>query len=217
MAEINLLEEYPRLDRDVESRFRQTTDEDRRIARQFGWEFFDGPRLRGYGGYVYDGRWVKIVKKFIEHYGLTKDSAVLDVGCGKGFMLYDFMQVLPGVKVAGFDISEYAINNAPPPVRPFVQIANAKQLSYPDKSFDLVVSITTVHNLPLEECRQSLREIERVSRGHSFITVDAWRNPEEERRMKMWNLTAITYMSTDDWKKLFAEVGYSGDYYWFIP
>ncbi len=217
MAEINLLNVYPNIDRDVEGRFKLVTEEDHRIAREFGREFFDGSRLQGYGGYVYDGRWVSVAERFRDYYGLTSESSILDVGCAKGFMLHDFMQVIPGIKVAGIDISQYAIDNAMESVKPFVMVANAKELPFPDKSFDLVISITTIHNLPLEECKQALREVQRVSRKHAFITLDSWRNESDRDRMQKWNLTALTYMSVDDWKQLFAEVGYTGDYYWFIP
>jgi len=217
MAEVNLLNTYPKTDRDVEGRFKQITEEHHRIAREFGKEFFDGDRLVGYGGYVYDGRWKSVVERFRDYYGLTSESSVLDVGCAKGFMLHDFRQVIPGIKVAGIDISSYAIENVMEDVRSFVQVADAKKLPFLDKSFDLVVSITTIHNLPLEECKQGLREVMRVSRKHAFITFDSWRTEEERRRMQMWNLTALTYMSVDDWVKLFTEVGYTGDYYWFIP
>ena len=217
MAEINLLNTYPNINRDVEGRFKLVTEEHHKIARQFGKEFFDGDRLVGYGGYVYDGRWVSVVERFRDYYDLTPESSVLDVGCAKGFMLHDFMQVIPGIKVAGIDISQYAIDSAMESVKPFVRAANAKKLDFPDKSFDLVISINTVHNLPLEECKQAIREVQRVAKKHAFITVDAYRNAEEQRRMEMWNLTALTFMSVDNWKRLFAECGYTGDYYWFIP
>lgn len=217
MAEINLLNTYPNIHRDVEGRFKLVTEEHHKIARQFGKEFFDGDRLMGYGGYKYDGRWVKVVEKFRDYYDLTAESSVLDVGCAKGFMLHDFMQVIPGIKVAGIDISQYAIDNAMESVKPFVGVDNAKDLPFADKSFDLVISITTIHNLPLEECKQAIREVQRVAKKHAFITVDAYHNAEEQRRMEMWNLTALTFMSVDNWKQLFAECGYTGDYYWFIP
>jgi len=152
----------------------------------------------------------------IEHYGLTEKSKILDVGCAKGFTLYDFKKVLPGITVAGIDISKYAIENAMEDVKPFLSVGNAKDLSmFKDKEFDLVISINTIHNLPFEECKQALREIERVGKN-TFIVNDAWRNDEEKERMHRWNLTGKTYTHVDDWKKLFKEVGYSGDYFWFI-
>jgi SAM-dependent methyltransferase len=217
MAEINLMDLYPRSKRPIEERAKSITEEHRRTARQFGREFFDGDRLYGYGGYVYHPRfWTDTVSRFQDYYKLPEDAAVLDVGCGKGFMLHDFNLLMPKMTIAGIDVSEYAITNAMEDVKPFLRVGNAKELPYEDKSFDLVISINTIHNLPLEECKHALREIERVSRMHSFIVVDAWRNDEEHQRMLMWNLTALTYMHVDDWRRLFAEVGYTGDYYWFI-
>ena len=217
MAEINLLDLYPRSKRPIEERGKLVTEEHRRIARQFGKEYFDGDRLYGYGGYYYHPRfWQATVKRFRDYYRLAEDASVLDVGCGKGFMLHDFKELMPNVTIAGIDISEYAIEHAIETVKPFLRVGNAKELLYEDNSFDLVISINTIHNLPLEECKQALREIQRVSRKYAFITVDAWRTEEEHERMLKWNLTALTYMHVDDWKGLFAEVGYTGDYYWFI-
>jgi len=123
---------------------------------------------------------------------------------------------MPHLTTTGIDISAYAIEHAIETVKPFLRVGNAKELPYEDNSFDLVISINTIHNLPLEECKQALREIQRVSRQHAFITVDAWRTEAERTRMLQWNLTALTYMHVHDWQKLFAEVGYTGDYYWFI-
>ena len=217
MGEINLMDQYPRSKRPIEERAQLITEEHRQIARQFGKEFFDGDRLYGYGGYKYHPRfWKATVKRFRDYYRLAEDASVLDVGCAKGFMLHDFKELMPKLTIAGIDISEYAIEHAIETVKPFLRVGNAKELPYPDNSFDLVISINTVHNLALEECKQALREVQRVSRAHTFITVDAWRTDEERERMMKWNLTALTYMHVDDWKKLFAEVGYMGDYYWFI-
>lgn len=217
MAEINLLDQYPRSKRPIDERAKLITEAHRQVARQFGKDFFDGDRLYGYGGYNYHPRfWQATVKRFRDYYNLPEDASLLDVGCGKGFMLHDFKELMPNMTVAGIDISEYAIANAKEEVKPYVQVGDAKEIPYPDNSFDLVISITTVHNLPLEDCKRSLAEIQRVTRQHAFITVDAWRNEAEKQRMEQWNLTALTYMHVDDWVKLFEEVGYEGDYYWFI-
>ena len=217
MAEIDLMDQYPRSPRPIEERARLITDEHRRVARQFGEEFFDGDRLYGYGGYSYHPRfWQVTVERFRDHYALRDDAYILDVGCGKGFMLYDFKQLMPSANIVGVDVSEYAIDNAMEEMKPFLEVGDAKELPYDDGSFDLVISINTAHNLPLGECKQAISEIERVSRGGSFIIIDAWRTEEEHERMLKWNLTALTYMHVDDWKKLFEEVGYTGDYYWFI-
>jgi len=215
--EINLLDLYPRSKRPIDDRARLTTDEHRRIAKQFEKDYFDGDRLCGYGGYSYHPRfWQPTVKRFRDHYQLADDAAVLDVGCAKGFMLHDFVELMPEAQIAGIDISRYAIEHAMGDVKAYLQNGTAVELPFDDDSFDLVISINTIHNLPLDECKRSLREIERVSRRNAFITVDAWRNEDEKKRMLQWNLTALTYMSSDDWKKLFDEVGYTSDYYWFI-
>jgi len=217
MTELNLLEKYPKSKRPIDERALQRTERDIAIARQFGKEYFDGNRMQGYGGYYYHPRfWTEVVKDFIEYYELTNDSRILDVGCGKGFMLHDFRKALPGIIIRGTDISQYSIDNAIADVKPFLKVGNAKDLSiFKDKEFDLVISINTVHNLKLEDCKQAIREIQRVGKN-AFITMDAWRTEEERKRLMKWNLTALTYMHVDDWKKLFAEVGYTGDYYWFI-
>jgi ubiquinone/menaquinone biosynthesis C-methylase UbiE len=186
------------------------------LAKEFGRDFFDGDRKCGYGGYKYDGRWQAVVERLKVYYDLPSDASILDIGCGKGFLLYDFKKMIPECQVTGLDVSGYAIENSMDSVRPFLEIASAESLSYADNSFDLVISVNSIHNLPLDRLTVSLKEIERVSRGNSFITVDAWRNEQERINLMKWVLTAETYMHVDDWKKLFAEVGYTGDYWWFI-
>jgi len=216
--EIDLMVNYPKAKRNLEERAAGKTEEQRAIARQFGKEFFDGDRSTGYGGFSYMSRfWQPVIPTFVAHWGLTSDSSLLDVGCAKGFMLYDVREAVPGITVAGIDVSEYAIENGKPEVRDFLSVADAKSLPFDDDSFDVVISINTVHNLERDECAQALQEIERVARQGAFITVDAYRNDEEYERMMAWNLTAKTIMSVDDWVAFFNEVGYTGDYYWFIP
>lgn len=218
MAEVNLLKNYPQSKRNLKGRQAKKTEKVRRIARKFGQEYFDGDRKYGYGGYNYHHRFfTHVVKDFINYYKLDKKSRILDVGCGKGFMMHDFAIALPGALIAGIDISDYAIKHALTDMKPFIKKGNAKKLPYQDKSFDLVISINTIHNLPRQDCKKALQEIERVSKNHAFITVDAYRNKKEKERLEAWNLTALTYMSVDDWNKLFKEVGYTGDYWWFIP
>lgn len=216
--EIDLLVNYPRTKRNVQERGATKTEEDRAVARQFGREFFDGDRRHGYGGFSYHPRfWQPVVPTFQKQYSLKSGSRVLDVGCAKGFMLHDMAQLIPGVEVTGIDVSSYAIENALESVRPHLKVADARALPFKNRSFDLVISINTIHNLEKEELAKSLQEIERVSKGQSFITVDAYRNDEEKAAMYAWNLTAKTIMHVDEWKKFFQEVGYTGDYYWFVP
>ncbi|NEW86424.1 class I SAM-dependent methyltransferase [Rhodopseudomonas sp. WA056] len=216
--EIDLLVNYPRTKRNVDERGQTKSEEDRAIARRFGKEFFDGDRRHGYGGFNYMPRfWQPVIPTFQQHFGLSAESSVLDVGCAKGFMLHDMAELIPGITVKGVDVSEYAIAHAIDDMKPHVGVASAVKLPFADKSFDVVISINTVHNLVRDDCATALREIERVARRGAFITVDAYRDDEEKRRMTAWNLTAQTIMHVDEWKAFFAEVGYTGDYYWFIP
>ena len=127
------------------------------------------------------------------------------------------MQLIPEISVNGIDVSEYAIEHAVAEVKPFVKVANAIELPFEDNSFDAVISITTLHNLEQDELAIALKEVERVSKGKSFITLDAYRDDAQKERMEAWNLTAKTMMHVDEWKAFFKEVGYTGDYYWFIP
>lgn len=217
MAEVNLLKNYPTFRRQLNKRARQKTEAIRSIARQFGKEYFDGERNYGYGGYSYHPRfWRQVVKDFQAYYQLTSQSKILDVGCAKGFMLHDFREIIPGISTAGIDLSVYAVEHAMDDVKAFIQIGNARELPYNDNSFDLVISINTIHNLPLRDCKKAIHEIMRVSKHNVFITVDAYRNDREKKQMEAWNLTAQTIFHVDDWKKLFKEVNYRGDYYWFI-
>jgi ubiquinone/menaquinone biosynthesis C-methylase UbiE len=216
--EIDLLEHYPKAKRNLEERAKQKTEEDRKVARRFDREFFDGDRRNGYGGFSYMPRfWQPVIPTFQNHWGLTESSSVLDVGCAKAFMMHDLAELIPGITVKGIDISQYAIENAIEDMRPHVQVADATNLPFADNSFDIVISVNTVHNLDREGCAKALREIERVSKKGSFVTVDAYRNAEEKERMYNWNLTAKTIMSVEEWVEFFKEVRYTGDYYWFIP
>lgn len=216
--EIDLMVNYPRSKRNVDARGLEKTEGDRAIARQFGEAFFDGDRSTGYGGFHYNERfWTPVIPTFQEHFGLDSKSSVLDVGCAKGFMLYDMQRLIPGIQLAGLDVSEYAIQHAKEEVKDIVAVGDARKLPYDDNSFDVVISITTLHNLEVDELAVALQEVERVARKGSFITLDAYRNDEEKARMEAWNLTAKTMMHVDEWKAFFKKVGYTGDYYWFIP
>tara|TARA_B100000780_G_scaffold111858_1_gene78307 strand:- start:801 stop:1460 length:660 start_codon:yes stop_codon:yes gene_type:complete len=216
--EIDLLENYPRTKRNVEERGATKTEDVRCVARQFGKEFFDGDRQYGYGGFKYFPRfWQPVIPTLQKHFGLTGRSSLLDVGCAKGFMLHDLVELIPDITVSGVDVSDYAIAHAMDDIKSKVQVADARDLPFADNSFDVAIAINTIHNLDRDDCAQALREIERVSRKGSFITVDAYRNDDEKERMFAWNLTAKTIMSVDDWVSFFEEVGYTGDYFWFVP
>jgi SAM-dependent methyltransferase len=215
MGEVDLLDRYPRTTRDIAARAAAVPTQ-REIASRFAREYFDGDRGQGYGGYRYDGRWVPVAERFRDHYRLTAGQRVLDVGCAKGFLLHDLRQVVPGLCVTGIDVSSYAIAHAMDDVRPRLLVGSADRLPFADGSFDLVVSINTVHNLERADCVRALSEIARVGRRHRYVQVDSWLNESQREKFERWQLTARTYSDPAGWRRLFAEAGYRGDYYWTV-
>ena len=215
MAEINLLARYPKARRNVKARLVHK-EENRRVALQFGREYFDGSREQGYGGYRYDGRWIPIAEDIVRHFRLKPGDRVLDVGCGKGFLVKDLMQVCPGLEAFGLDISAYAVTHCEPEVIGRLQVGSATRLPFPDRSFQCALSINTLHNLDRAGCIRALREIERLSPGRAYIQVDAYRSPQERKVFEDWMLTARTYGMPSDWEQILREAGYTGDYYWTI-
>ena len=181
-------------------------------AKLWAYDYWDGSRDTGYGGYRYDGRWRKVAEAMAEHYGLKPGDSILDVGCGKGFLLHDFTEVVPGVQVAGVDISEYALANAKEEVKDRLQLANARQLPFADGSFDLVISINTLHNLPCFDMESALREMQRVGRKNRYLCVESFRNEEEKVNLLYWQLTCACFFSPDEWLWWFERAGYQGDY-----
>jgi SAM-dependent methyltransferase len=182
------------------------------VAGRFDRDYWDGERQFGYGGYVYDGRWRTIAQQLVDHYDLKAGMRVLDVGCGKGFLLYELTQVAPGIEVAGVDISEYGIANAKPEIQAALQIADAASLPFADKSFDFVLSLATLHNLAIAKLWSAVAEIERVARGHKYIMIESYRNEREKANLLYWQLTCKSFYSVEDWEWLYRKVGYSGDY-----
>ncbi len=215
MREVNLLDRYPRAKRNIAAREAAVPCQ-REIAKRFGREYFDGDRGQGYGGYRYDGRWVPIAERMRDFYGLGPGTRILDVGCAKGFLLHDFRAVVPGAQVAGVDLSPYAVEHAMDDVKPWIVVGSADALPFVDKSFDLVISINTVHNLELDRCVEVIRELERVSRGGKYLQVDSYRTDGERERFERWQLTAVTHFDPAGWRRVLEQAGYTGEYYWTI-
>jgi len=213
--EINLLDSLPQIKRNIAQR-ESGVPRGREVAMKFGREYFDGDRTQGYGGYRYDGRWVGVARRMREYYGLQPGARILDIGCAKGFFMHDFLGVLGRATVVGLEISSYAIENSLQTVQGRMFRGTADHLPFPDKSFDLVVAINAIHNLPLDRCRRSLSEIERVGRAHKYVQVDSWLSDEQRRNFERWVLTAQTYFEPDGWRRLFSEAGYTGDYFWTL-
>jgi len=182
------------------------------LAVKFDYDYWDGSRETGYGGYRYDGRWRKVADAMIPAYGLRPGMRVLDVGSGKGFLLHDFKEAMPGLEVAGIDVSAYAVEHTMESVKPFVQVGDAAKLPYPDGHFDLIVSINTLHNLYIHDLWSAFREIERVGRGAKYICVEGYRTEREKVNLMYWQLTCRAFHTPDEWAFVFRETGYTGDH-----
>jgi ubiquinone/menaquinone biosynthesis C-methylase UbiE len=214
--EIDLLRSLPKTTRSVEKRQAAKTPEIVAIAKQFGEMYWDGPREYGYGGYRYDGRWRSVARDLIAHFGLRRGMRVLDVGCGKGFLVNDLMLELPGLEVFGLDISRYALLHCPPEVVGRLHLGSADSLPFPEGAFDCVLSINAIHNLPRAGAVRALQEVQRLSGGKAFVQVDSYRTPQEKELFERWVLTAEFHDYPEAWLKVFREAGYTGDYYWTI-
>ena len=183
------------------------------LAKKWDYDYWDGDRRICYGGYRYmDGRWEKVARAMAEHYGIKPGDKVLDVGCGKGYLLYDFTKVIPNLELHGIDISGYAIVNCKPEIKERVQVGNAIALPYPDQYFDFVYSITTLHNLHCYDLETALREIERVSKRHKYVCVESYRTEEEKANLLYWQVTCEAFNTPEEWQWWFKHAGYSGDH-----
>lgn len=183
-----------------------------KIAKKFDFDYWDGDRKIGYGGFKYDGRWRSVAEKLADHYKLNSNSKVLDVGCGKGFLLYDLTRVIPGIQIKGLDISKYALENSKEEIKKELIVGNAKKLPFEDNSFDLIISINTLHNLKSFDLESALNEIERVSNKDKYLVVESYRNEEEKVNLLYWQLTCESFYSPEEWDWWLKKCNYTGDH-----
>lgn len=183
-----------------------------KIAKEYGYDYWDGDRKYGYGGYRYDGRWRSVAQRLADYYRLKAGQKVLDVGCGMAHLLYELTQVVPRLEVVGIDISQYALEHAKEEIRAKLEYGQAQDIPFADNEFDLVISLTTLHNLKIYDLQKAVQEIERVSKGKSYIVVESFRNDREEMNLLYWQLTCASYYSVDEWEWLYQQWGYTGDY-----
>ena len=216
MAEIDFLATLPKSKRKLEERRLEKDENVIDIAREFGESYFDGDRKYGYGGYRYDGRWRSVAKSLINHYRLAPGMRVLDIGCAKGFLVKDLMIECPGLDVYGLDISKYALENCEDEVVGRLHLGDARNLPFPNSSFDLVISINTIHNFERAEVIQALREMVRVGKKNQYVVVDSYHTAAQKDVFESWVLTARFYDYPSGWIDVFEESGYSGDYSWTI-
>lgn len=213
MDELNFLEAYQK--KTARNYIERVTSHDKaksaEIAKQWGFDYWDGERHLGYGGYTYDSRWLPIAKDIAAHYGLKAGDKILDIGCGKAFLLYEFTQAVPGVEIAGLDISAYGIEHSKEEAKPFLTLGNATKLPYPDNHFDFVYSINCFHNLKIDELKLAMQEMQRVGKSKKWLCVESYRSESEKANLLYWQLTCESFHRPKGWKFLAQEWGYDGD------
>jgi len=183
------------------------------LAKRFDFDYWDGDRRICYGGYRYlEGRWEKVARAMAEHYQLPAKPKILDIGCGKGFLLYDFLKVIPDAEIYGIDVSPYAIATSKEEIRDQLQVGSATSLPWPDNHFDLVISITTLHNLHAYDLDPALREMERVGKSNKYLCVESYRNEQEKANLLYWQVTCEAFNTPKEWHWWFKQTGYSGDH-----
>lgn len=182
-------------------------------AKKYDFNYWDGDRRFGYGGYKFiEGRWKPVAEIFIENYKLDNKSKVLDVGCGKGFLLYEIKKILPKIKIYGIDSSEYAIKNSKEEIKSNLIIHNAnKKFPFDDNEFDLVFSINTLHNLKIFDLKIALKEMNRVGKN-GYLCLESYRSELELFNLECWALTCQSFYAPDEWKWIYDHFGYNGDY-----
>lgn len=195
----------------------KVSQKERDLAYEFDYEYFDGPRRLGLGGYKYiEGYWDGVVEDFINYYDLSEISSVLDVGCGKGFMLFDLCKKIPLMRIRGLERSSYCKRNALPVIFPHIDLGCCSSLPYESNTFDLAISIASIHNLDKNGVKRSLKELIRVSKK-SFIKVNGYTSDLEKEKLEKWNLVAKTILHIKEWEEIFEEVGYDREWDFFVP
>jgi len=184
-----------------------------KLAKKYDFDYWDGDRRINYGGYKYiEGRWELVAKKMSEYYSLSQNPKILDIGCGKGYLLFDFLKVIPKAEVNGIDISKYAISNCKKEIKDSLVVGNSNNLPWPDNYFDLVISINTFHNLHTFDLEKSLQEMQRVSKKNKYICVESYRNEVEKANLLYWQVTCEAFNTPEEWFWWFKKTGYNGDY-----
>ena len=187
--------------------------ENKIIAWGLDREYYDGERENGYGGYRYDGRWATIMPSIVNKYNLSQDASVLDVGCKKGFFLHDLKQALPEIKIKGVEIHPYPIEQAMESVKEDLVLCPYEKLPFEDKSFDFVMAFASIYMLSFGDVLKALREIQRVGKGESYVTLGAYRTKEEKELFLEWTLLGTTVLHEEEWLEVFEKTGYTGDYF----
>ena len=187
------------------------------IAWERGREYYDGDRLNGYGGFKYDGRWKNILPKFIKRYKLTSGSKVLDVGCKKGFLLNDLAELVPGIKIYGIEDHYYPLRKSMKKVKKNLIFSNYYDLPFKNRYFDAVFAFHCIYRLNFGDMIKAIKEIQRVTKGYSYITLGAYHDQKGKKLYDKWGIISTCHLHVNEWKQIFKHINYKGDYSFTTP
>ncbi len=213
----NLLQDLPNSSRKLDTRI-EVSDLDKNYARLYGRHYYDGSRCQGYGGYYYDGRWKAVAQRITNIFGIKDSDTICEIGCAKGFLLYDFTQILKKIKCIGIDVSLYALRESIKKENILYLHCNASTIPLKDKSIEHTICINTLHNfLSKKETIQAISEIERITKRNSYIRIAAYKNNSQKEIIDKWATAGRCYLHVDEWRELFEDAGYTGFYDWWHP
>ena len=179
-----------------------------RVARLYEYDYWDGKRRYGFGGYDYiQDYWTPVAKKLIKKFKLTNKSRILDIGCGKGFLLFEIKKILKNITIEGVDISKHAIKNSKKEVKKYLKKIDINKYKFKGK-YDLIISINTLHNLEIDDLSKVVKKIVKFSKN-SYIAVEGYRNIEELFNLQCWALTANTFFSKNEWIWFLRNLNYN--------
>lgn len=214
MAELNLITKLHNLTkRNYLQRMQNEKVKCMKVSKKYEFDYWDGDRKYGYGGYKYiKGRWSKVAKKLIQIYKLKNNSKILDIGCGKGYLLYEIKKILPKIRIHGLDISNHALKNSPEEIRKYLNKHDLKKgLNFKKNSFDLVFSLATLHNLEINFLFKIIKQIDNIGKK-KYIMVESYKNNQELFNLQCWALTCESFFSKNEWKWIFKNLNYTGDF-----
>lgn len=213
----NLLIDLPKSNRKLETRI-EVSELDKKYARLYGRRYYDGNRKQGYGGYYYDGRWKPVAKKIKETFQIKEGETICEIGCAKGFLLYDLKKLNKEIKCIGIDVSLYALRNAIKDNNILYLNANATSIPLKDKSIEHTLCINTLHNfLSLNETIKAISEIQRVTKKNAYLRIAAYKTEEQKLIIDKWATGGRCYLHVDEWMEVFQKSGYTGFYDWWHP
>ena len=176
----------------------------------FGYDYFDNPKSgRGYRGYVYTGRYYETAKKIIDHYKLKPNSKILEIGCAKGYLLYEFFKLK--MDVVGYDISRYAVDNCIEELKEMIFLGRVNDINENDNIYDLAIAKEVLSHMAIDDILFTINKLQNISKN-IYLVLQTVSEKKKANDMQSWDCTYKTMMIKKDWEKVLSSCGFHGDY-----